>query len=82
MPKRSQFSRRDVLLAAAAAGIGATVGSQESQADAVNDSNADLRERRRDAERLRVDLAQEYSHHPLKHHPTNRDEDELRDNKG
>ena len=79
MPDSSQFSRRDVLLAAAAAGLGAAMTPQDSRAKAVDDSGGDLTERRREAERLRVDLAREYAHHPLKHHPTNGDEEQLKD---
>jgi hypothetical protein len=79
MPNSSRFSRREVLLGAAAAGLGAALSPQESRAEAVNDSGSDLAERRRDAERLRVDLAREYGHHPLRHHPTNGDEEKLRD---
>ena len=76
----NKVSRRGLLAAAAVAGLGTLAArTSEAEADAVNDSGGDLAERRREAERLRVDLAREYGKHPLDHHPTNGDEEDLKD---
>ena len=69
------LTRRDLLAAATLAGLGAL--PSKADANAVNDGDAELTERRRDAEGLRCGLAREYRRHPLRHHPTNGDEENL-----
>lgn len=74
------FTRRSLLAAAAAAGLAAR--PTEADAKAIHDDDASLGERRREAERLRCDIAREYRRHPLHHHPTNGDEEDLRSGDG
>jgi hypothetical protein len=63
MSERGNISRRDLLSAAGVAGlVGLSAGNVDAQA--VGDTAAELAERRQAAQRLRCDLAREYSHHP------------------
>ncbi len=78
MNDHNKLSRREWLAAGAAAGLG-TAAAQAAHGHAVNDGAAELAERRREAERLRTDLAREYGKRPLHHHPTNGDEENLKD---
>ena len=74
-----EVTRRDIL-AAAAAGL---LAVSKADADAVNDSPADLETRRRDVEHLRCELAREHLHHPpIRQHQTNGDEENLKDAQG
>ena len=78
MPNNSELSRRDVLLAARRSDYRG--GRDVRPRGSANDSGGDLGERRRAARHLRVSLAEYYSGRPLRHHPTNGDEEELSEN--
>ena len=75
------LSRRELLAAATAASLGAGM-TAKAEAVAINDSERDLEARRREAERLRAELAREPLRHPIKDHPTNGDEENLVDANG
>jgi hypothetical protein len=81
MSNREDPSRRDILVTAAAA-LAAGGTPPGARAAATNDSAGSLAARRKEARHLRVRLAEYYSSGPLRHHPTNRDEDELQDSAG
>ena len=78
MPERNELSRREVLLAAV--GVASAAVVSPANGAPANDPGADLGERRRAARHLRVTLAEYYAGRPLRHHPTNGDEDELSEN--
>ena len=75
MSQSNDLSRRDLLITAATL----TGGVLAAPLDAapINDTGGDLGERRRAAQNLRVELAKYYSTRPVRHHPTNGDEEEI-----
>ncbi len=77
MSNSTNQSRRDLLVTIAAVGLAAAAPSSVDGA-ATNDSAGDLSRRRKIAKRLRVNLAQYYSSRPLRSHPTNGDEDDIK----
>ena len=61
MSDNARMNRRDLLTTAGVAGL-ACLSAADAKAEALDGSGGDLAERRRAAERLRTDLAREYSH--------------------
>jgi len=78
MAGKTHFTRRDVLIGTAAAGLSALT-AQPCDAEATNDDEIFLDRRRKDALELRTREAQKYSQNPLHQHPTNGDEELLPD---
>jgi hypothetical protein len=76
MAKSTELSRRELLIAMAGLASGAIATSAVGAP--INDTAGDLGERRRAAKHLRVSLAGYYSGRPLRHHPTNGDEEDFR----
>jgi hypothetical protein len=80
MTKFTDLSRRDLLITAAGLASGAIARSAVGAP--VNDRAGDLDARRRAVRHLRVSLAEYYSGRPLRHHPTNGDEEDFPDQRG
>ena len=71
-----KLTRRDLVAATVAAGLGVASANSKAEAKAINDGYTELAERRREAEAIRCELARQYKHQ-LRHHPTNGDEESL-----